>query len=124
MSADHDETSLGETPPSSIGRNPLTVTSRRVGKKALVRAVGDVDYSTAPALSEAIREAVRGEGPRPQPVAVDLADVRFLDSSGVSTLIESKLIIEDAGGSLTLVNPSRAVSRTLELAGLSQMFDL
>lgn len=104
--------------------SPLSVDCARDGALVTVRVTGDVDYSTAPLLADGIRDAVLSDGVQPARVVLGLAEVRFLDSSGVATLLEAKRMIEDFGGSLTLVSPSQAVARTLELAGLVRLFGL
>jgi anti-anti-sigma factor len=77
---------------------------------------GEVDLATAPLL----RERLLGlEGS----VVVDLADVAFLDSTAISTLVVARKRLVRDGGSLTLRNPSDLVVRTLEVSGLHDWFE-
>jgi anti-anti-sigma factor len=48
--------------------------------------------------------------------------VTFIDSVGLSVLIAILRRCEESGGRVTIVNPSRVVSRTLEIAGLAALF--
>ena len=70
-----------------------------------------------------MREALLGlsqEGA--DPVVVDLADVHFIDSSGVSLLVQAKQRIESQGGRFVLRRPAHRVKRVLEVSGLAEMF--
>src|ERR1700753_2659423 len=108
----------GDVPPrrGSTSGVPLSVAVVRKGSDIEVRAVGDVDYATAPLLVDALHMAVPQTAPHPAGVALHLGNVRFLDSSGIATLLEARRALEDAGSRLTVVDPSEAVVRSLELA--------
>ena len=75
-----------------------------------LRAVGEIDAHTAPGLAAAIDAA--GDT-----VRLNLAAVGFVDSSGLRVLIDAHRRRE-GGGSLTLVAPSEAVRRLLEISGV------
>src|SRR5690242_5002820 len=83
----------------------------------LVRVVGEVDLASAPDL----RDCLMGlEGA----VVVDLADVAFLDSSGLNALIGSKKHLEQTGGSLRLRGGPPHVRNVLEVTGLADWFEV
>ncbi len=73
--------------------------------------VGDLDLATAPALARALADL----GPD---LDVDMSQCSFMDSSGISVVVEAK-----AGSvpGLTIVNPSNAVRRVLTLCGLAEV---
>lgn len=79
-----------------------------------VVATGDIDAHTAPDLWSAL-EAMSADGA----VAVDLSGVSFIDSSGLRVLVRAHRRQGDGQGSLTLVNPSQAVARLLDITGLA-----
>jgi anti-anti-sigma factor len=69
---------------------------------------GDVDFVTRPQVLAVLRRALdRGA----THIVVDMADVRFLDSSGIGALFEPLR----RGARLTVRNPRPAVRRVLEL---------
>ncbi|MEO6570374.1 MAG: STAS domain-containing protein, partial [Ilumatobacteraceae bacterium] len=72
---------------------------------------GEIDAHTAPALAEAIT----GAGPD---LTIDMSGIEFVDSSGLRVLIDAHQAAESGGGSLTLSNPSPAVTRLLEISGV------
>jgi anti-anti-sigma factor len=74
--------------------------------------VGDIDLATAPALADALARC----GPS---VDLDLGHCTFLDSSGVSVLVEARA---HAVPGLKIVNASPPVRRVLALCGLDRLF--
>jgi anti-sigma B factor antagonist len=87
---------------------PLVLT---VSERGLVVS-GEIDAHTAPMLAEAIAAAERTT------LELDLAQVAFVDSSGLRVLIDAHQQLEQAGGELHIVNPSPAVQRLLEISGI------
>ena len=72
---------------------------------------GDVDLTTAPTLGKALTSFIDvGE----TEVDLDLSQVEFMDSQGIRELVAARR----AGLRMTITNASRAVRRTLEVAGL------
>ncbi len=57
-------------------------------------------------------------------VALDLSELSFIDSSGISELLRVRDAFDSAGGSLVIVNPSPAVRRVLEITGVLSTFGL
>jgi anti-sigma B factor antagonist len=93
----------------------------RAGSGALVRVAGEVDIETSPVL-EVHLQAVADEGQTS--VTVDLTEVSFLDSTGLSVLIGALKRCQGAGGELRLVAPQPNVMRVLEITGLTGAFHL
>ncbi len=61
---------------------------------------------------------------RADAIEIDLGAVSFIDSSGLGALVRVRNEAADKGKSLSLVNPSPATHRLLELTGLQQAFDI
>jgi anti-sigma B factor antagonist len=51
-------------------------------------------------------------------VVVDLAEVSFLDASGLAELAESSRLVRQSGKTMVLARPSQPVRRLLEITGL------
>jgi anti-sigma B factor antagonist len=75
---------------------------------------GEIDISTAERLRDAIEPHM---GPR-QTIVLDLAGVKFMDSSCIHVLVQARGSLTADGGSLVLRNPSRPAHRVLSLAGI------
>jgi anti-sigma B factor antagonist len=86
-----------------------------------VRLVGEIDLYTAAEVGSALHE-VAGSEPEPERVVVDLAEVEFVDSTALGTLIEARKRL--GNGRLLLAAPGRDVRRALEVAGLLEHFDV
>ncbi len=78
---------------------------------------GEIDAHTAPALAAAIGE-LSGN------VALDLAGVDFVDSSGLRVLIDAHQSVSGRGDSLSLKQPSDAVRRLLEISGVDEYLNV
>jgi len=89
-----------------------------------VAVAGDVEYENATDLVEAFRGALSrtagGSGTDRRGTArVDLADVGFLDSMGLSALLTCRQLAMDQGTSFAVVNPATMPYRVISLAGLA-----
>ncbi|MFF3851108.1 STAS domain-containing protein [Streptomyces sp. NPDC002328] len=85
------------------------------GGWAVVILTGELDRASAPALREAV-DALVVEGLAR--IVLDLEQVSFMDSSGLSVLVYAMRQAGEIGGTLRLAAPGRQVRRLLELTGL------
>ena len=87
-----------------------------------LRVRGPVDFAEAQALVRAgvalLRAGDRG------PLRLDLAGVSYLDSSGLSALLDLQLQAAHLGRKLEVHNPSAPVLQSLRLTRLEQAFSL
>ena len=88
-----------------------------VGDRAVVRLVGEVDL----AAEERWWIALDHARALSRTVEIDLSHVTFIDSSGLCFLLEARQRAEAALEVLTIVSPSVAVKRLVELSGLSDL---
>ncbi|WP_412543925.1 STAS domain-containing protein [Longispora sp. K20-0274] len=79
---------------------------------------GDLDMTTSPDLSAAIRAAL-GDGATA--ISVDLTDVRFLDSTGIRALFDGYLDATRLGGQLAVHGAGDWVRRVLEISGVAEV---
>lgn len=89
----------------------------RRGTWAVLAVAGDLDLGTADDVREAAQRAVEGSD---APLALDLAGVAFIDSSGLRTLLE----LRTDGGGPTLVAPSEPVRTLLSLTMMDDAFPI
>lgn len=90
----------------------------RNGTGDLVLSVeGEIDLATSPELADALHKALESAGRR---LVVDLRAVRFLDSSGLSLLVQQDRLARAAGRQLIIVKPPPAVQQVFELTALDQ----
>ena len=87
----------------------------------VIAVEGEVDLNTSPGLRTALlKAAAKAKGP----LAVDLRGVRYMDSSGVATLIEGLKSVRDRGGRFVLLAPSGPVMKVLQLSRLDMVFEI
>lgn len=79
----------------------------------IVRAHGELDVATAPVLDRALVDCAREH---PSRLIVDLADVPFMDASGLRVLVSARGRQHEDHGEMLIAHPSRQVLRLLEIA--------
>lgn len=93
----------------------------RAGDAATVTLHGEVDVLTVDHVRRALTEALAG---RPRSITVDLADLSFIDSTGLGALVFGFQRSRDAGVAYRLARPSDGVRQVLVLSGLLEVVEL
>jgi len=78
---------------------------------------GELDIATAPELVEMLARLRHHN----RPVVLDLAEVTFIDSTGLTTLMDAHFQAENNGWSFAVRRPSPAVKRVFDLAGVARL---
>lgn len=86
-----------------------------------VRLLGELDMSTAPQLRE---ELLRLTAAGATMVTIDLSELAFVDSTGLSVLITGLKRLREQGGELALRSPTPGTRRVLEITGLTEVFPI
>ncbi len=81
---------------------------------AIILVVGEIDIVTRAVLTESARAAVAAGATS---IVLDLSEVTFMDSSGISALIDSRTTAP-----VMLRKPSEVVERLLAITGLTDIF--
>jgi anti-sigma B factor antagonist len=100
---------------------PFRVTVSETVGRAVVSLEGELDLSSAPELRELLVALAEKDG---TDIVLDLTDLVFVDSTGLSVLVMALNRSRGAGGSITLRNPSASVMRILEITGLVSVFSV
>lgn len=90
------------------------------GDLIVVRVTGEVDLS----WSQAIRKTILESLAKASAVGVDLAEVSYIDSSGIAALVEGFQTARGKGQKFALVAASPAVKAVLQLARLDRVFPM
>jgi anti-sigma B factor antagonist len=88
------------------------------GGVPVIRVEGELDFLTAPQLRSALLEVF---GRHPGDCVVDLTGTNFMDSIGMSVLIQAAQRLRTESASLE-VRPSAEVRKVLDVAGVSPLF--
>ncbi|GAA0561846.1 hypothetical protein GCM10010172_51220 [Paractinoplanes ferrugineus] len=86
---------------------------------AVLHLKGELDAETAEKLRITLAELLERQVPR---IVVDLTDLKFCDSIGLSAFITSKQVITARGGWLSFAGSTPFLTRLLETVGLSRYF--
>jgi len=81
---------------------------------SVVRMSGELDLASSDRLTTLLSEL------SDQTVVVDLADLTFIDSSGIAALVTAKDRLEGTGRELVLTRPQPNVDRVLQMTGLEE----
>ena len=88
------------------------------GEIAVVYVGGELDVATAPLLGAELDALVERGSCR---LVIDLADLKFLDASGLRVLVHTRKLAAQHGGWLRLVRVQPKARRVLELTRLTQV---
>jgi anti-sigma B factor antagonist len=103
---------------SALGTEPAT------GDRQPIRlaVAGEIDILTAGGLRDTLIHVLHTY--RPTHLSVDLADVTFMDASGVSALLRSAIAARQTNCTIAVTNPRPNVHKVLRLTGLLDEFGL
>jgi len=83
----------------------------------VVTLAGDCDLRSRDAMTTTLITAVRSS----RKVTVDLAAVRFLDSSGLHALVAAHHTAQERAGTLYVVNATGTVATVLKITGILEL---
>jgi anti-sigma B factor antagonist len=100
----------------------LQISPRHLEKITIFDISGDIDLASSPQLRKALlRELRELRIPR---VVLNLAAVRYMDSSGVASLVEALKASRDSGSRLILFGLNSAIREVLQLSKLLRIFEI
>lgn len=98
----------------------MKVSVRDVGNVKVVEVEGDVDLGTSPVFRRTLFEAL----PQAATVALNLHAIRYIDSSGIATLIEVLKASQRLNKEFVLFGLSPAVQQVFRLTHVSRIFKI
>ena len=93
----------------------ITITARPMQGGAgpsVVRLSGALDLGSAPAADKVLGPLVASS---PKVVVFDLAELRFLDSTGISLLLKTRKNVEAKGGSVFITNMQPQIRKVFDI---------
>jgi len=138
--AQSNKTLFNRIPPSApieVGKNPkggysmkkkvlglvgtLEIELKGTDEIALLELSGQIDSYSAEEITKLIDAHIDNGKFK---VIVDLSKVDYLDSAGLSSLINTRIKLSKRGGSLRLVGLKGKAKEVFDLAGLTSMFEI
>lgn len=111
-----------ELRPANTATGICQIKERRVGAVTILDLDGELrTKASRDALHDAV-ERLSGEG-RNQ-ILLNLAGLNGIDASGLGELLQSNVRLNQCGGQLKLLQPSRALRKMMSIAWLLNVFDI
>jgi anti-sigma B factor antagonist len=89
------------------------------GMSVCLRLDGEVDADTVHLVEDAMSPALDRRCTR---LVVDLADVSFMDSSGLRVLVVARNALDDRGAEMVIAGDNDQLRRLFEISGLASVF--
>jgi anti-sigma B factor antagonist len=100
----------------------LQIAARHLDKTTIFDISGDIDLATSPQLRKAVLHELKDlRIPR---VVLNLKAVRYIDSSGVASLVEGLKASRDVGSRFVLFGLNTTVREVLQLSKLVKIFEI
>jgi anti-sigma B factor antagonist len=100
----------------------MTITTREVSHVTIVDINGRITLGDETGkLRDTIRQLIAAEKKK---IVLNLAQVDYMDSSGVGELVSSFTTVRNSGGELKLLSLSKKVSDILQVTKLYTVFDI
>jgi len=100
----------------------VQISARHLDQITILDITGDVDLASSPELRKALlRELREARMPR---VVLNLKAVRYMDSSGVASLVEGLKVSRGLGARLILYGLNTTVREVLQLSRLLKIFEI
>lgn len=100
----------------------LSIATESKSAVTSVAVSGEVDVSNAHVLREAIDKALSGDAV--QALEVNMAQVPYIDSTGIGVLVGSAHKAHDAGVAFSVVDAQSNVVRILGMLGVDEVIDV
>lgn len=100
----------------------MQILARYINTATIFDVSGDIDLANSPEVRKALLHEVREN--RPPRVVMNLSKVRYIDSSGVASLVEGLKASRDLGLRFILFGLSPSAREVLQLSRLLRIFEV
>lgn len=97
----------------------MTIKQIKENKKLTLAITGRIDTSTAPELSELLKDALTGV----EDLLIDLKGVDYISSAGLRVILLAQKMMNNQG-SLTVANVNNDIMETFELTGFTDILNI
>jgi anti-sigma B factor antagonist len=99
---------------------PMKAATRQQSGNTIVDVSGDIDMGTSPGLRKLLLESL-SRTPR---LVVNFSEVRYIDSSGIASLVEVLMKARNSQKQLVLYGLNKTVQEVLQLTRLTTIFEI
>jgi len=101
-------------------KREMSSATRILGKTTIVDVTGEIDLSSSPTLRKTLMEELQTT----EHLAINLSGVRYIDSSGIASLVEVLQGARKAQKRVVLYGVTPAVMQVLQLTRLTGVFEI
>ena len=100
----------------------MQIAARQSGGGVIFDISGDIDLANSPAMRKTLLGEIKDK--HTVKVFLNLKNVRYIDSSGIASLVEGLKASRDHGARMILYGLSPSVREVLELSRLQKIFEI
>lgn len=100
----------------------IEINSLKQDDEYIICLKGEADIYTVSQLKSKFLEVT--ELMDKQPILIDLAELKYIDSTGLGALIGLLKRVKEKGGSVKLLNPQPYIKKILSITGLDKIFNV
>ncbi|HKF26141.1 MAG TPA: STAS domain-containing protein [Candidatus Acidoferrum sp.] len=101
---------------------PIKISTRQQGEVTILDLVGDITLFNSPEIRNTLILLLKDRGLRQ--LFVNMTGVKYVDSSGIASLVEGLKIARDRGARFVLYGLSKPATTVLELTHLLHVFEV
>jgi anti-sigma B factor antagonist len=110
------------SPPRHPGYpKPVEISKTEESGTNILHIEGEIDLHASPALRAELHQSIQAKTPT---LVVDLTGVKYIDSSGLATLVEYVRDSKTFGGKIALFGLQPKVKMVFELVRLNELFSI
>ena len=98
----------------------MTTSTRELPGTTIVDVAGEIDMSTSPSFRKTLLDSLK----KATRLAVNLSEVRYVDSSGIASLVEVLKAARNTEKRLVLFGLNEPVHEVLQLTRLGKIFEI
>ena len=98
----------------------MKAATRQQSGNTIVDVSGDIDMGTSPGLRKLLLESL----PKTPRLVVNFSNVRYIDSSGIASLVEVLMKARNSQKRLILYGLNKTVQEVLQLTRLTSVFEI
>ncbi len=100
----------------------MQIAARHSGGGVILDISGDIDLAHSPAMRKTLLGEIKDKhSPK---IFLNLKNVRYIDSSGIASLVEGLKASRDNGARMILYGLSASVREVMELSRLQKIFEI
>lgn len=100
----------------------MQISARQAEGWVILDVAGDIDLAHSPAMRKVLLAEIRDK--RTRKVFLNLKNVRYIDSSGIASLVEGLKASREQGSRMILYSLSQTVREVMELSRLQRIFEI